>query len=137
MLFIIQRLIKLSAAADFNLVNAKKDGHAFATRLILLDKPLCRCFPGLSVPGTAGRLWGDAGTWDLAGNGMNVEAGRGANARDCGNLRSHLVWKLSIRKKKSHSIFKLMEIHFCYSVFSSSSQTGRTMTLMSRRQRSG
>lgn len=102
MLFIIQRLIKPSAAPDFNLVNVKKDGPAFETRLVLLDKALCRCFPGLSVPGTAGWLWEDAGTWDLTGNGMNMEAGRGANARDCGNLRSRLVWKLSLRKKPQH-----------------------------------
>lgn len=107
MLFLIQKLIKLSAAADFNV---KKDGPEFETRLILLDEPLRRCFLGLPVPGAAGGLRDDAGTRDLTGNEMNVEAGRGANARDGGNLRSRRVWKVSLRK--CHSIIKLMEIHF-------------------------
>lgn len=72
MLFIIHRLIKLAAAPDFNV---KKDGPASETRLILLDEPLRRCFLGLPVPGAAGGLRDDAGTWDLTGNEMNVEAG--------------------------------------------------------------
>lgn len=72
MLFIIQRLIKLSAAPDFNV---EKDGPAFEAGLILLDEPLRRCFLGLPVPGAAGGLRDDAGTWDLTGNEMNVEAG--------------------------------------------------------------
>lgn len=72
MLFITHRLIKLSAAPHFNV---KKDGPVFKARLILLDEPLRRCFLGLPVPGAAGGLRDDAGTWDLTGNKMNVEAG--------------------------------------------------------------
>lgn len=133
MLFIIQRLIKLSAAPAFNLI--KKDRSALETRLILLDKPLRRCFPGLSIPGTAGWLGDDTGTWDLTGNGMNVEAGRGANVRDCGNLSRRLVWKLSLRKKPQH--YQTDGNTFCASVFFPPlPKIGRTMTPTTRRQQS-
>lgn len=72
---------------DANLGNVRGDG----TGMLLLHEPLSCRFPDLSVLGAAGRLRDDAWTEpgrDLTGRGMNAEARRGANARDCGNLRS-------------------------------------------------
>lgn len=93
-------LLNPSATPEFNLINVRTDGTAGGRRRGLLHEPLCRCFPGLLLLDSAGWLWDDAGAeagWDLTGNVMPVEALRGANARDCGNLRSLLVCKMGLR----------------------------------------